>query len=60
MIIHQYEKPYVPPYANYDYLPVYRADKFVGWIRMYHEFQPNKRIKNESRWQQSMEVGLEE
>lgn len=42
MIIHQYEKPYVPQYANYDYLPVYRADKFVGWIRMYHEFRSTR------------------
>lgn len=43
MIIQQYEKPYVPKYANYDYVKVYNgADKFVGWIKIYFELVKNK------------------
>lgn len=31
MIIEQYEKPFVPKYANYDYVPVYDGnDRFIG------------------------------
>ena len=38
MIIEQYEKPFVPKYANYDYVPVYDGnDRFIGWIRIYYE-----------------------
>lgn len=45
MIIEQYEKPYVPKYANYDYVPVYNSnDKFVGWIKIYSQIN----IKGES------------
>ena len=37
MIIKQYQKPYVPKYANYDYTKVYDGNgRFVGWIRIYH------------------------
>lgn len=37
MILYQREKPYVPKYANYDYVPVYNGnDKFIGWIKMYY------------------------
>lgn len=37
MIIKQYEKPYVPKYANYYYTKVYDAnDNFIGWIRVYY------------------------
>lgn len=40
MIIYQYEKPYVPKYANYDYVPVYNGnDVFVGWIKLYYELR---------------------
>lgn len=36
MIIYQIEKPFVPKYANYDYVKVYNGnDKFIGWIRLY-------------------------
>lgn len=38
MIIRQYQKPYVPKYANYDYIPVYNGnDRFVGWIKIYSQ-----------------------
>ena len=37
MIIKQYQKPFVPKYANYDYVKVYDGnDIFIGWIRIYH------------------------
>ena len=37
MIIKQYEKPFVPKYANYDYTKVYDGnDRFIGWIRIYY------------------------
>ena len=37
MIIKQYEKPFVPKYANYDDVPVYDGnDRFIGWIRIYY------------------------
>ena len=36
MIIYQKTKPFVPKYANYDYVKVYNGnDKFIGWIRLY-------------------------
>ena len=38
MIIKQYQKPFVPKYANYDYIKVYYGnDRFIGWIRIYYE-----------------------
>lgn len=38
MIIKQYQKPFVPKYANYDYVKVYDGnDRFIGWIRIYYE-----------------------
>ena len=38
MIIKQYQKPFVPKYANYDYVMVYDGnDNFIGWIRFYYE-----------------------
>lgn len=38
MIIKQYQKPFVPKYANYDYVKVYDVnDRFIGWIRIYYE-----------------------
>ena len=38
MIIKQYQKPFVPKYANYDYTKVYDGnDRFIGWIRIYYE-----------------------
>ena len=38
MIIKQYQKPYVPKYANYDYVQVYDGnDRFIGWIMIYYE-----------------------
>ena len=37
MIIKQYQKPFVPKYANYDYTKVYDGNgRFVGWIKIYH------------------------
>lgn len=37
MILYQWQKPYVPKYANYDYVPVYNGNyRFVGWIKMYY------------------------
>ena len=36
MIIYQWNKPYVPKYANYDYAKVYNSSsKFIGWIKIY-------------------------
>lgn len=29
-------KPYVPKYANYDYLPVWQGNVIVGWIKVYY------------------------
>ena len=38
MIIYQKTKPFVPKYANYDYVMVYDGnDNFIGWIRIYYE-----------------------
>lgn len=38
MIIKQYQKPYVPKYANYDYTKVYDGNnRFIGWIKIYYE-----------------------
>ena len=38
MIIKQYQKPFVPKYANYDYVKVYDGnDRFIGWIIIYYE-----------------------
>lgn len=38
MIIRQCQKPFVPKYANYDYVKVYDVnDRFIGWIRIYYE-----------------------
>ena len=38
MIIKQYQKPFVPKYANYDYVKLYDGnDRFIGWIRIYYE-----------------------
>ena len=35
MIIKQYQKPFVPKYANYDYVKLYDGkDRFIGWIRI--------------------------
>ena len=32
------KKPFVPKYANYDYVKVYdRNDRFIGWIRIYYK-----------------------
>ena len=43
MIIRQYQKPYVPKYANYDYTKVYDGNgRFVGWIRIYHTLKRAK------------------
>ena len=37
MIIKQYQKPYVPKYANYDYTKVYDGNnRFIGWIKIYY------------------------
>ena len=37
MIIKQYQKPFVPKYANYDYTKVYDGNgRFIGWIKIYH------------------------
>ena len=37
MIIKQYQKPFVPKYANYDYTKVYDGnDRFIGCIRIYY------------------------
>lgn len=47
MIIAQYQKPYVPKYANYDYMKVYnRSGAFVGWIRIEFvlEFRKERKI----------------
>ena len=48
MIIRQYEKPFVPKYANYDYVPVYDGnDRFIGWIKMLvSELEPYKEYKD--------------
>lgn len=36
MIIYQIKKPYIPKYANYDYVKVYDGlDRHIGWIKMY-------------------------
>ena len=36
IIIYQKTKPFVPKYANYDYVKVYNGnDNFIGWIRLY-------------------------
>ena len=35
MIIQSYRKPYVPKYANYDYVKVYCGDRWIGWIKLY-------------------------
>lgn len=50
MIIKQYQKPYVPKYANYDYVQVYDGNnRFIGWIRIYHELvKVGSKNKNES------------
>ena len=33
----QYQKPFVPKYANYDYTKVYDGNgRFIGWIKIYH------------------------
>ena len=38
MIIKQYQKPFVPKCANYDYVKVHEGnDRFVEWIRIYYE-----------------------
>ena len=38
MIMKQYRKPYVPKYADYNYVKVYYGnDRFIGWIRIYYE-----------------------
>lgn len=42
MIITTPYKPYVPKYANYDYLPVYQGNVRVGWIKVYHELKRRK------------------
>lgn len=40
MIIKQYQKPFVPKYANYDYTKVYYGnDIFIGWIKIYYNQQ---------------------
>ena len=40
MIIEQYQKPFVPKYANYDYTKVYYGnDIFIGWIKIYYNQQ---------------------
>lgn len=37
MIIKQHQKPFVPKYANYDYVKVYDGnDRFIGWTRIYY------------------------
>ena len=44
MIIKQYQKPYVPKYANYDYVKVYDgSDRFIGWIKIYYTLTRAKR-----------------
>lgn len=46
MIIYQYEKPYVPKYANYDYVQVYDGnDRFIGWIRIDFSLQLKEQNK---------------
>ena len=43
MIIKQYQKPYVPKYANYDYVQVYDGNnRFIGWIKIYHTLKRAK------------------
>lgn len=38
MIINKYQKPFVPKYANYDYVKVYDgSDRFIGRIKIYNE-----------------------
>lgn len=40
MIIRQYQKPFVPKYANYDYTKVYDGNnRFIGWIRIYFSYE---------------------
>lgn len=47
MIIKQYQKPFVPKYANYDYTKVYDGNgRFIGWIRIYHTLK-RRRINGE-------------
>ena len=46
MIIETYYKPYVPEYANYDYLPVWQGNVRVGWIKVY--YTNVKRVKDGS------------
>lgn len=47
MIIQQYQKPYVPKYANYDFVPVYDGlDRFVGWIKIYNKYERIKIKEN--------------
>ena len=46
MIIKQRRKPYIPKYANYDYVKVYDGnDSFIGWIRVYYELAKAGRLK---------------
>lgn len=46
MIIRQYEKPYVPKFARYDYVQVYDwQDRFIGWLPIYQEIVANKNYK---------------
>ncbi len=43
MIIRQYQKPYVPKYANYNYVQVYDGmDRFIGWKKIYYERKVKK------------------
>ena len=40
MIIRQYEKPYVPKWARFDYVQVYDwQDRFIGWLPIYQDQQ---------------------
>lgn len=46
MIIRQYQKPYVPKYANYDYTKVYDQNgRFVGWIKIYFSLTRKEQTK---------------
>lgn len=47
MIIRQYQKPYVPKFANYNYIQVYDGmDRFIGWIKIYYERMVTKNEVN--------------
>lgn len=50
MIIKQYQKPYVPKYANYDYVQVYNSsDKFIGWIKVYNQLVVHRKEEKGER-----------